>query len=1026
MTGAAKLYLTATTYFGKIPIDLVAEIGAAGFDGSWVLSGIAGLPDGGFSLADLIRDLARETGLGPSDGGFPVDVLPGDARLSSLALRLAAETIRSGDGERTRKTDSIVANAYVGARKSEAEPNFQLLALYEAETEKPAQAGGSSHAGADAGMAPKVVVGAAYTAPIELPEAPKILQGLFAHLSIRQVLVAYSSDAVEDLLIPGVQTIDVETGSIRTVTDNRKVTLDKGLSFLATLDAQGSSEEMRLTIGGNAALTGHTALAERASEDRPFSKWFEIDKRFGPLAIQRIGVTYAKSDDQLLVGMLFDASIHVASFTLGLLGLSVTVPLEKLFQNPREIIGSVDIGLSGLALAYSSGGVAISGALIKGTVGGVTVYSGQASLKFGTFAVDALASYALLGDKPSLFVFALVSIPLGDPTATGAFYVTGVAAGFGYNRRLELPAKDAVAKYPLVRGAVETDPDPQEIIKDLDRYIAPEVGQNWLAAGVRFTSWEILKSFALLTVAFGNELEIGLLGVSTLRVPPGSPEPVAQAELGLVVQLIPARGVLSAAAELSPSSYVLSKKCRLTGGFAFNYWFGGHQHAGDFVATLGGYSPRYEVPAWYPSEPRIGFRWVEDAVTLSGGCYFALVPHAVMAGGALSVVYQQGRLRASLVMFTDFILEWKPFHYQLRLGVAIDASYRAGFPVSSTLRLHAQADLEIWGPPFAGRAHVEWFVISFTVEFGAVGGSNTPPPLTWPQFQTSFLPQASGSATEADLLDRRGNATGLKNDANTAAVSVTITEGILRQKRQEDSAEVEYTLVNAYDLTLVTSSVLPSTRVTVQGVPIEMPAGTNLEVHVRPMKDPSLLLRSTHAITIGKKKVELDESPEAVQISTTIALDNAPAALWGKPTGKDDPPVLNPKDGGVVKNVVLGTTLTLVPPRQPEGVGPFPFSRLEHNAPAYHPLAWGHFESSSAFGWDQNQAIKELARTIMESDIERLRSRIAEELIRAGLPVGNDIDLEGFRLYAGQILFDRPILSRLGDLPPQRSQEVGR
>ncbi len=38
--------------------------------------------------------------------------------------------------------------------------------------------------------------------------------------------------------------------------------------------------------------------------------------------------------------------------------------------------------------------------------------------------------------------------------------------------------------------------------------IAPTVGEYWLAFGVKFTSFELVNSFALAIVKFGSEFEI--------------------------------------------------------------------------------------------------------------------------------------------------------------------------------------------------------------------------------------------------------------------------------------------------------------------------------------------------------------------------------------------------------------------------------------------------------------------------------------------------------------------------------------
>ena len=162
--------------------------------------------------------------------------------------------------------------------------------------------------------------------------------------------------------------------------------------------------------------------------------------------------------------------------------------------------------------------------------------------------------------------------------------VTGIAAGFGYNRSLTLPTLDQVPEFPLIAAAMGTSrelsdaqdkQDAAAAMKTMDKYVIPAVGENWLAAGIKFTSFKILESFALLTVSFGNRFEIALLGLSSLTMPPLAPpeKAVGFAQLSLEASYAPEDGVLKIAAQLTPESYILSQKCHLTGGFALYTWF---------------------------------------------------------------------------------------------------------------------------------------------------------------------------------------------------------------------------------------------------------------------------------------------------------------------------------------------------------------------------------------------------------------------------------------------------------------------
>src|SRR5207248_1199865 len=136
--------------------------------------------------------------------------------------------------------------------------------------------------------------------------------------------------------------------------------------------------------------------------------------------------------------------------------------------------------------------------------------------------------------------------------------------------------------------------DPGASLLVLHDWIPPELGAIWLAVGVCFTSFEMINSFALLTVALGCTFELALLGLSAITIPTGAPALIGFAELALKATFSPEQGLLAVSGKLTPESYILSKDCHLTGGFAFYIWFKDSPDgasAGDFVITLGGYHP---------------------------------------------------------------------------------------------------------------------------------------------------------------------------------------------------------------------------------------------------------------------------------------------------------------------------------------------------------------------------------------------------------------------------------------------------
>ena len=167
---------------------------------------------------------------------------------------------------------------------------------------------------------------------------------------------------------------------------------------------------------------------------------------------------------------------------------------------------------------------------------------------------------------------------------------------------------DEVHSFPLIAALSDPsaiggkDATAAAALRALDTWIPPKRGQNWIAAGIKFTTFELLNSNALIVVSFGTYLEIDVLGTSTIKLPQAGPAFV-YAELDLEVVIAPDEGVFKASLILSAESFVLDPKCKLTGGFAFYVWFGPNEHAGDFVITLGGYHPAFTPPPLVPRDP---------------------------------------------------------------------------------------------------------------------------------------------------------------------------------------------------------------------------------------------------------------------------------------------------------------------------------------------------------------------------------------------------------------------------------------
>ena len=660
-------------------------------------------------------------------------------------------------------------------------------------------------------------------------------------------------------------------------------------------------------------------------------KWFQLNKKFGPVHLQRAGFKFDSGE----VTALLDGGLTALGLEVDLMGLSVTT----------KVTGVKDFhphfGLEGLGLSFSKGGVEIAGALLHLHVerNGKTVdeYHGLASVQAEVLRLAAIGSLTTVGNQASLFLYAVLDYPLGGAPF---FYVTGLAGGFGLNQKLIMPAVDQVSTFPLVQAALNPPTMPTDAgsagpfiaaeMQKLHEHLAPSIGQYFGCAGIRFTSFELLDSFVLVSLSFGHEFELDLLGMSTLVVPPKEPASVpalAVVSLQIAASFIPDEGLAIVQGRLTSDSHVLDPNCHLTGGFAFATWFGPNPHAGDFVITLGGYHPDFQKPDHYPTVPRIGVNWkISQYLSVTGGLYFALTSRALMAGGAMHALFQINldltiasvEVKAWFILGADFIVYWKPFHYLAHLYIDIGIDVVIHFLGTHDIGLDAGADLEVWGSPFGGHAHVSFKVIGitigFNVDFGAAAPA--PPPLDWDNadtsksFRHSFLPAddqivsvaiGEGLVRKVDLANE-----GLGNGGVTDALRADVSG-----HNGGKPGEVWY-VINPKDFCVRTSSVIPikDCTTTIQWADKKLGLSdfaSNTDFGIASMDKDKDKVQTFHQITVTRD----GQAAESHFVLRPIH-SHVPGGLWAEENSSD----INAKR--LIENAVIGFEIV---PAKPPGSG---------------------------------------------------------------------------------------------------------
>lgn len=338
-------------------------------------------------------------------------------------------------------------------------------------------------------------------------------------------------------------------------------------------------------LGGNLAISF-------AGTSQPIV--IPVHASFGPLYIDQIDLSL-NGTNSVAIGI--DGSLSINGLTVGVEELALLIPVASILQP-----GDWSVDLQGLAVGFDSGPVEISGGLRKNP-GPPIEYDGMLSATIVDIGLTIVGAYSRPTDEQgaytSLFLFAALMMPLGGPPFA---FITGLGGGFGYNRELDVPDDLNQLDSFILVAAMDDDSlanDPLNALIQIGQQIPPRRGAFWIAAGVRLTTFALINSTVIVSIAIDRGLDIEILGVSRMALPTED-SALISIELALRARFNSSEQLLSVQAQLTDNSYLFSRDCQLTGGFALVIWYG----QGQFVLTLGGYNPVFVKPPQFPDVPR--------------------------------------------------------------------------------------------------------------------------------------------------------------------------------------------------------------------------------------------------------------------------------------------------------------------------------------------------------------------------------------------------------------------------------------
>ncbi|PHH93130.1 hypothetical protein CDD83_510 [Cordyceps sp. RAO-2017] len=484
----------------------------------------------------------------------------------------------------------------------------------------------------------------------------------------------------------------------------------------------------QIVVDPRTGARGTKRLGDAEPDDGGPSAQEPYKKVAGPLSISNVGLKY--KDKRLAI--MFDATFELGPIGFSLLGFSLGAAFVTLDKAP-----TITPDLEGLAVVFDKPPLSIEGAIRHGNDGGMEYFAGGLVVGWKPYQFQAAGFYGTVKPKGSsdsfrtIFVFA----KLNGPLVTLEFAeITSVCGGFGYNSSVRVPTVDEVYQFPFIASDDLRGND--NALQVLEKIVDPSPGSwfqpldqvYWAAVGLKVGAFQMLSVDAVLVVQFGQSVRLGVFAVALADIPtPKSPIKLAHVELGISAVIDFDYGTLKIESQLSPRSYILSPDCHLTGGAALYYWFDAphadQSSVGQFVFTLGGYHQAYRVPVGYPNPPRLGISWsLGGGLKVSGQAYFAITPKACMAGGHLHASFSAGPISAWFDAFADFLINYKPFYFNMQAGVSVGVGFSIDiWFIHIRISVEIGAALYLWGPPLAGRVHVDFWIVAFDINFGDSG-----------------------------------------------------------------------------------------------------------------------------------------------------------------------------------------------------------------------------------------------------------------------------------------------------------------
>ncbi|MBW3466680.1 DUF6603 domain-containing protein [Arthrospiribacter ruber] len=471
------------------------------------------------------------------------------------------------------------------------------------------------------------------------------------------------------------------------------------------------------------------------------------------VSIDAINLSLVSSGNTTMALSFSGATVMLGplSATVEGLGLEVEFHPKSPDLTPYEVKG-IDFGVVDIEIRFKPPtglGVSLDTPVFTG--GGYLFfdrpkgqYAGALELSFkGMFTLTAIGviDSKMPDGKPGTSVIVIISVQFSPGIALGfGFFLSGLGGILGIHRTMqETKLRDGVRDGSIDNILFPTNiiPNIAKIINDITGFF-PIKRDQFLIGPMARISWGVptlLKIDLGLIVEFANPVRFAILGAIRL-VLPDEKVPLVKIQVLFLGIIDFEKKMLSFDASLFDSKILTFG---LEGDMALRLSWGAQK---DFVLSVGGFHPSYQVPAYLniPTMKRLTLNILTGNPRLTLMAYMAVTTNTVQFGAQIDFLFKVSKFKVVGELGVDALFQFSPFRF------IASARARLAVMAGNTTLLGISLCFELEGPsPWKAKGTASFKIlfitikVKFNVEWGEKKNTLLPDIEVLPELREALL-----------------------------------------------------------------------------------------------------------------------------------------------------------------------------------------------------------------------------------------------------------------------------------------------